>query len=65
MVRAPPAYELVDYQLTSTAPSHKLSTKKCSTKTLNALLSIGPFSVIIPTIFLKFIAPTTVFLAPR
>jgi hypothetical protein len=60
MVQSPPTYELVDYQLTSTAPSHKFGTKKCSTKTSNALPSIAPFSAINPTTFFKLIAPITV-----
>ena len=64
MVQSPPTYELVDYQLTSTAPSHKFGTKKCSTKNSNALPSIAPFSAINPTTFFKLIVPITVTFAP-
>jgi hypothetical protein len=64
MVQSPPTYELVDYQLTSTAPFHKFGTKKCSKKTENALPSIDPFSAINPTTFFKLIAPITVSFAP-
>jgi len=64
MVQSPPTYELVDYQLTSPAPSHKFGSKNCSTKTSNALPSIAPFSAINPTTFFKLIAPITVTFAP-
>jgi hypothetical protein len=64
MVQSPPTYELVDYQLTSTAPSHKFGTEKCSTKTENALPSIAPFRAINLTNFFKLIAPITVTFAP-
>jgi hypothetical protein len=65
MVQLPPTYELVDYQLTSTAPSHKFGPKNCSTKTENALPSIAPFRAINPTNFFKLIAPITVTFAPH
>ena len=65
MVQSPPTYELVDYQLTSTAPSHKFGTKKCSTKTENSLPSIAPSRAINPTNFFKIIAPITVTFAPH
>jgi hypothetical protein len=65
MVQSPPTYELVDYQLTSIAPSHKFGTKKCSTKTEKALASSAPFRAINPTNFFKLIAPITVTFAPH
>jgi hypothetical protein len=65
MVQSPPIYELVDYQLTSNAPSYKLGTKNCSTKTENTFPSIDPFSVTNPTTFFSLIALITVIFAPR
>jgi len=63
MVQSPPEEWAGRLSITTTAPFHKLGTKKCSTKTENALPSIDPFSVIIPTTFFKRIAPATVIFA--
>jgi hypothetical protein len=64
-VQSPPEDWVGRLSITTPAPSHKLRTKKCATKTENSLPVIDPFSVIIPTTFFQIIAPTTVILAPK